>query len=203
MWLDTVPFIPRWFSIKGALLVHVYWWLFTTLHYYPLLLPIEYFTETWVWLCVRGILSGEDRFPPSALLTTISYNFTLEVELAGVFVGFFCYHYLRNKPGTVLLGSTWFILIFGGIAPLNMIAVGLLYSDTSVLEYNVFWLAGFAGGITRAAALFSIFGGDRMDTWRPLIAESKARRKDSCFLSKWGLTAYFSNDMFAPLAACE
>jgi len=208
MWLDDAPAAAKWLGIRGAILAHAYWvgfgfvCYFTTHYYYPMLLVVEYLTEPVIWHCTRAFLHGKDGFAPPAILTMISDDFTLEVELAGAFLGFFLFHYKYNRAGTKLLGSLGFVVALGGVIPIILIFVGAIYSPTPTVNYFVFWLIGVLGGIGRAGAIVTLFV-QRLDTWRYLSKRAqssslKTKRSWSLQIIQWLLCSVDANS-FDPL----
>ena len=169
-WVDHLSAPLAWFALHSAVLAHAYWiavWfssMFSTQELYYLLMGLGYLIEPVVWASVHMVVRPATFIHPK-MLTLVSWDLTLEVELTGSFLGFLFFHaFYYDRNGWRRVGSKMSILIIGVVSPIAMIAAGLSGGICPWWEYAIFWFVGILGGMWRAAATASLFTW-RLDAW--------------------------------------
>lgn len=189
LWLEALPGWARWLALRAALVAHAYWIgigftsMFSAREVYLSILALTYLSEPVVWAAAHALALGDGGAPPSVgagepILTLLSCDLTLEVELCGAFAGFLAFHALcyggGGAGGTARIGSHGAVALLGAAAPATMAAVGVWGGAATPARYAALWAVGVAGGAVRGAAAASLFA-SRYALWARVLRGSPPR----------------------------
>jgi len=169
-WINHLSAPLEWIAMHSAVGAHAYWIaislssMFSTQELYYLLMGLGYLLEPVVWASVHMIVRPATFIRPK-ILTLISWDLTLEIELTGSFLGFLLFHACYyERGGWRRVGSKISVLLVGIVSPVAMIAAGVSGGVCPWWEYGIFWGVGILSGTWRAAATASLFTW-RIDAW--------------------------------------
>lgn len=176
-WLGELPRWLAWGAVRAGVLAHAYWVgiglssMFSGRDAYMSVLALAYMSEPVVWAVARHALLAAPPLPPGCRpthLTLLSLDLTLEVELAGVFLGFLAYHVAHYRQGARRVGSRASAAILGVAAPAAMVAAGVAGGVHPGGVYAAFWAVGVASGAARGVALYLLFAA-RLPVWEAAL----------------------------------
>lgn len=154
-------------TYSSAITSHVYWFaiafaaMFTQRELYLCIISLLYFTETVLWACVHiGMHHGqfplETGYPPR-VITILTEDFTLEVQLCACFMGILIFHVLYYNKGAAHVGAHSTVLSFGVLAPAVLVVVGVSSDFAPLHRYALYYALGFASGMWRGGVTAMLF----------------------------------------------
>ena len=211
-----------WIAVNCAATVHLYWAAvrlpvaFSGREIYLAAIGVGYLFDLLWWRLVHVVftcvgiqqtfVSATHQLVPLICNTglppladyLLSYDLTLEVYLAGVFIGVVVFHSRCYGNGFARLGSTGVVYSMGIVFPAIIALIGWNEKIQTLSGYSLHWLTGFMAGVARSAIVHVLIC-ERLPLWWQLSkSQTRFLMQDTIIVNcRW------CTDTFGPKAiAC-